>query len=454
MTSRLACITATWLASSSLAAQQLVPESVKVQRSNPMAALGGRTLVVLHLKPYRTDSGYRFAAGDSMGRVEPYPAHLSRNNDGALARADSLYRNQRYREAAAVLERAYGDEPTNPFVLNAYARTLFWIDDRRDQSLDVYRRLIALLDQKGGTNDSVVFVDLWFHEAYWKIASLYLDRGDYKTAAFEITRFLAAPGPRESPVLNQAIDFLVEAYAHLDNDELVRLWAKRALSLNARDAQVLSFLYQMGSRATSRLPTDVLACRPAADTLPPVGAYSFFRQGATVRCVAPRGDDDETVAPCLRVGEVYVGERRDEVEGTLGAPQRSLPQRNGTVAYMYLVFFDGSQRGAYYVIEYESAEGSEIVRSLQLTRDRPPLPLDFSCVLLGDPAERLTRQVGPPARIAPFDDASIAVKGQQWTYGPLPFSAEIVDNRVYSIRVWRPDALPPKRRRFKFAEPS
>jgi hypothetical protein len=56
--------------------------------------------------------------------------------------------------------------------------------------------------------------------------------------------------------------------------------------------------------------------------------------------------------------------------------------------------------------------------------------------------------------IAPFEDASIGVKGQQWTYGPLPFSAEIVDNRVYSIRVRRPDALPPKRRRFKFAEPS
>src|SRR2546425_738349 len=362
MTSRLVCITATWLASSSLTAQQLLPESVKVQRSNPMAALGGRTVVVLHLKPYRTDSGYRFAVGDSMGRVEPYPAHLSRNNDGTLARADSLYSSQRYREAAAVLEGAYRDEPTNPFVLNAYA--------------------------------------------------------------------------------------------HLDNDEQVRLWAKRALSLNARDAQVLSFLYQMGSRATSRLPTDVLACRPAADTLPPVGAYSFFRQGATVRCVAPRGDDDETVAPCLRVGEVDVGERRDEVEGALGAPQRSFSQRNGTVAYMYLVFFDGSQRGAYYVIEYESAEGSEVVRSLQLTRDRPPLPLDFSCVLLGDPAERFTRQVGPPVSIAPFEDASIGVKGQQWTYGPLPFSAEIVDNRVYSIRVWRPDALPPKRRRLKFAEPS
>ncbi len=122
---------------------------------------------------------------------------------------------------------------------------------------------------------------------------------------------------------------------------------------------------------------------------------------------------------------------------------------------MYLVFFDSSQhRGAYYVIEYESVDGSEIVRSLQLTRDRPPLPLDFSCVLLGVPAERFTRPVCPPIRTAPFEDASIGVKGQQWTYGPLPFSVEIVDNRVYSVRVWRPVGLPPRRRRFQFAEPS
>ena len=108
-----------------------------------------------------------------------------------------------------MLAGAYRDEPTNPFVLNAYARTLFWIDDRRDQSLDLNRRLIALLDQQGGTNDSVVVVDLWFHEAYWKIASLYLDRGEYKNAAVEITRFIAAPGPRDSPVWTQASNSLI-----------------------------------------------------------------------------------------------------------------------------------------------------------------------------------------------------------------------------------------------------
>jgi hypothetical protein len=75
-------------------------------------------------------------------------------------------------------------------------------------------------------------------------------------------------------------------------------------------------------------------------------------------------------------------------------------------------------------------------------------------VLLGDPAERLTQQLGPPVRTDLFEDASVGITGRRWTYGPLPFSVEIVDDRVYSIRVWRPNGLPARRRQFKFADPN
>ncbi len=456
MTCRTACIAASFLASAPLRAQQLMQESVKVQRPNPLAALGGRLLTLRHLKPYRTDSGgtYRFGAGDSIGAVEPYPERLSRHHDATIARADSLYNQHRYREAAALLEGAYREEPANPFIVNADARTLFQIDDQRDRSFELYSTLIASLDRQGGTNDSVVFVDLWFQEAYWKIASLYLDRGEYKSAAFEISRFLAAAAPRQIQARRQAMDFLVEAYFHLGEDEMVRLWAAQALRLDPTDAYALPFLYQMGPRATTRSPTDLRACRRTADALPLVGAYSFFRERDTLHCFVDRDDQDSTQAPCLRVGDAYVGEGRDEVERALGAPQQSFPQSSGALAYMYLVFHDVAQhRGAYYVIEYESLQGSEIIRSLQLTRDQPPLPLDFSCVRLGDRAEGLTQQIGPPVHTAPFDDPSVGIKGQRWTYGPVPLSVEIVDGKVYSIRVWRPDGLPLKRRHLKFGQP-
>ena len=40
-------------------------------------------------------------------------------------------------EAADLLARAYADEPGNAFVANEYARTLFWLDDRREESFAV-----------------------------------------------------------------------------------------------------------------------------------------------------------------------------------------------------------------------------------------------------------------------------------------------------------------------------
>src|SRR5260370_7514738 len=199
MTCRSACIAASFLATAPVRAQQLMQESVKVQRPTPLAALGGRLLTLRHLKPYRTDSGgtYRFGAGDSIGAVEPYPERLSRHHDATIARADSLYNQHRYREAAALLEGAYREEPANPFIVNADARTLFQIDDQRDRSFELYRTLIASLDRQSGTNDSVVFVDLWFQEAYSKIPPLCLARGKYKTPAFQLHHFLAPPPPHQ-----------------------------------------------------------------------------------------------------------------------------------------------------------------------------------------------------------------------------------------------------------------
>jgi len=296
--------------------------------------------------------------------------------------------------------------------------------------------------------------DLWFREAYWKIASLYLDRGDYRSAAFEITRFLVGCSPQDPTTLRQAFDYLVETYYNLRDDEMVRLWAARALRLDPGDAYALHFLYEMGPRATTRALTDLLACRTTPGTPLVVGAYSFLRVRDTLRCIVDRDDEDGTPAPCLRIGEVYVGEGRADVERTLGAPKQSVPRDNGAVAYVYVVFFDRTTgRSGYYVVEYESAAGEQVVKALQLTRDRPPLPLDFSCVLLGDAQDRLTLQLGPPTQTLPFDDPTVHVKGERWSYGALPVSVEIVNRQVYSMRVWRPDRLPPKQRHFKFASP-
>jgi len=446
-------------------AQQVVPESVLTKRPDPFAALGGRTVIMRHLRPLpgAPTGGFHFQAGDSIGLIDSYPPHLTRRHDEALKRADSLYNQRRYSEAAALLEPAYRDEPDNAFVLDAYARTLFWINDERDRSFDMYRRLIALLDRQGGTGDSSVSVDLWFGEAYWKIASLYLDRGDYKSAAFEISRFLAASPPRDPRMLGQVLDYLVEAFVHLGDTEMVQLWAARALRLQPADAYVLSLLNEVGARATTRAPTDVLACKTAPDSGPAIGAYSgpaigaysFYRDTRGLHCVVARPDQDSTMLACLRIGWVYVGLGRLEVERLLGRPWKSLRHdADGHEIVVYLVFQDRERhRTAYYAVEYERAGDHEIAESVQLTRDPPPLPVDLSCVQLGDSPERVTRQLGRPDETQAFEDQSIQLRGTRWEYRDAPISIEIVDGKVYSLKVWRPDALTPTERRFNLSPP-
>ncbi len=438
-------------------AQQVVPESALTRRPNPFAALGNRAVAVRHLKPYRgaPAEGFHFQTGESIGVIDSYPPHLTQGHDGTLERAGSLYNRQRYSEAAALLAPAYRDEPGNAFVLNAYARTLFRIDGERDRSFDMYRRLIALLDRQGGTGDSLVSVDLWFGEAYWKVASLYLDRGDYKNAAFEISRFLAANPPRDPRMLAQAFDYLVEAFVHLGDTEMVQLWGARTLRLHPADEYVLSLLNEAGARATVRAPTDALACRVGADSSAAHGGYSFYRDTGGLHCLVARADLDGTVAPCLRIGWVYVGMVRREVERLLGAPWKSLRhEADGHDIAVYLVYRDEKRdRGAYYAIEYEPVGRVQVAQSVQLTADPTPLPLDLSCLQLGDSGDRVTRQLGHPTSTEPFDDPSVQLRGVRWAYGDAPISIEVVDGKVYSLKVWRPVALPPIERRLTLSPP-
>ncbi len=437
--------------------QQVVPESLLTRRPNPFAALGNRAVVMRHLKPYpgAPPEGFHFQAGDSIGVIDTYPLHLTQRHDETLQRADSLYNQRRYSEAAGLLAPAYRDEPDNAFVLNAYARTLFWIDEERDRSFDTYRRLIALLDRQGGTGDSLVSVDLWFGEAYWKIASLYLDRGDYKSAAFEISRFLAANPPRDPRMVGQAIDYLVEAFVHLGDTEMLQLWGARALRLHPADQYVLGLLNEPGAGATMRVPTDALACRVAADSGGAHGGYSFYRDARGLHCLAARPDVDGTVAPCLRIGWVYVGMVRREVERLLGAPWKSLRhEADGHDIAVYLVYRDEKRdRGAYYAVEYEPVGRVQVAQSVQLTADPTPLPLDLSCLQLGDSGDRVTRQLGQPTSTEPFDDPSVRLRGLRWLYGDTPISIEVVDGKVYSLKVWRPEGLPPAERRLKLSPP-
>ncbi|HEV8263917.1 MAG TPA: hypothetical protein VGQ06_03130 [Gemmatimonadales bacterium] len=425
-----------------LAVQVSLPDSVAVTgEPSPYAIFGARHLRLMHLVPFDTAARH-VAPGEPIGKIEDHPARFSLRHHATILKARELYARRQFAEAAALLARAYVDEPDNPFVADEYARTLFWIDDRRDESFRVYRKLIEQLDRRHGTSDSVVAVDAWFAESYWKVASLYLDRGEWEPAAFEITRYLAIRGlgPDE-----QVFTYLAEAYVHLGRTEFARWSAGQALRVNPR-SDALQYLYQLGPAARQWGPTHVFACREVTDSLPCYGAYSFRRDASgAVTCVAPREEPPTPLSPCLRLGWVHVGQTRGDVEQILGRPwQPSPPRADGTEGFAYLVFTDSVRdRGAYYVVEYERAGGGQIARSIQFTGDSIPLPLDFSGLRIGDLPDRVLRQLGAPTSRGEFNDEAQGIRGEWWDWTRASISLEIVNGRLYSVRLWRPDGVRP-----------
>lgn len=185
-----------------------------------------------------------------------------------------------------------------------------------------------------------------------------------------------------------------------------------------------------------------LRCRPAGENLPSVGMYGLFFDNGRRLCVAAKEDGDGTLVPCLRIGWTFVGQVRADVERELGTPWRTL----GAASYAYLVYRDSTgQRGAYYIVEYEQVGGEETALAIQLTGDPAPTNISFSCLQLGDPEADAWRQLGPPAATVPFDAREMEKRGLRWEY-PDPISIEIVNGRVFSFRVWRPEDVPAKKR--------
>ena len=410
------------------------------------AIFNGRPVRYFHLTPAQLDSAPRHVSrGDLLGTIQDRPRRLSPHHHDTIIRARGLYAQGRYADAAALLGPAYTNEPDNRFVMDEYARTLYWIDGRRDESFVVYRKLIEALDREYGTSDTVVAVDAWFLESYWKIGNLYLDHGEWERAAFEITRSASLGTLRDPAQIEQLFTDLAEAYVHLDRPDLARWSAQQVLRIKPRSAEVLRYLYQLGPQARTWGPDHVLACRFSTDTLPCVGGYSFRRDASGgLTCVAPREEPPTQLSPCLRLGWVHVGQLRSEVEEVLGAPFQRAPSRgDGTEGFAYLVFADSVRdRSSYYVVEYERADGVQIAHTIQFTGDSTPLPLDFSGLLLGDPQDRVLRQLGAPASRGDFDDKEQAIRGEWWDWTSAPISLEIVGGRLYSVRLWRPDGVP------------
>jgi hypothetical protein len=385
--------------------------------------------------------------GQRMAHTRPVLDSHQRDYD----RVNDAYDSREYDTAAERATVLVMDDPENPFFIDAYARTLFRIPERRSTGRDVYMRLMEILDGQVALGDSVVPIDVHFLEAYGKLAALHLDAEAYDSAAFESTRALIAAYHSQAPEAWQFIDLqlsqLTEAYAELGKAPLARWFGGAALRWNPANQPVLPYLRQVGPKSER-----IVNCTYSEGSQPGEGNYTLAlaenAEGAALQCVAPAQDRDGTIGPCLRIGEVFVGIGEAEVYSSIGQPIQSVTMEDGTEAHMHLLFNNLSTgAGAYYVIQYEELNAERIVSSIQLSGQSPPITYSCSCIELGSPADAVARQFGQPTSVEEFELEGSDLKGDLWSYEPNPFTVEIVNGVVRSIKVWRPNDIPAQRRR-------
>ncbi|WP_249129196.1 MULTISPECIES: hypothetical protein [Bradyrhizobium] len=74
------------------------------------------------------------------------------------------------------------------------------------------------------------------------------------------------------------------------------------------------------------------------------------------------------------------------------------------------------------------------VFALQISGPAPVAAYGFNQINLGDSTEKLLAQLGSPFHVG----QSGLEKTELWTYGPWPFSFEVGEDRVTSIRISDP----------------
>lgn len=212
---------------------------------------------------------------DFFGYMEKMPDVLSKKYNFIIKKSVKLYNEEKYEQAAKILEVAVKNEPDNPFILNFYAKALYWFDN--ESSYKYYNKLIEILDnQETGEKyfkiknrdkdlleikneklrDEIkeisieiakiskenILVDYWFTESYWKLGTLYLDRSDYLRGIYEITRSMVTKKDDYKLLKEQAYSYLCESFCFLEKPELAKYCADQVFKINPDNKYVLKFL--------------------------------------------------------------------------------------------------------------------------------------------------------------------------------------------------------------------
>lgn len=134
------------------------------------------------------------------------------------------------------------------------------------------------------------------------------------------------------------------------------------------------------------------------------------------------------VRACQRMGPFVVGDSAKKVTSLLGAPHRTLSQPNGQIAWVY--FVEQRDHHPYLIVTVAKTK----VVALQVTGPTAAKEYAFNQIELGLPAKELLARFGSPSHLEPSEEKDTEL----WSYNPWPFSFEVRDDRVSSIRISEP----------------
>lgn len=222
---------------------------------SPNCGLPTRITVInmLHSDADSLPIGTKVYPGMVVAHVQPFPAIRSVYYGSDLTASEAAYDAGHFAEAASLLTEAVNHEPNNPFLLNAYARALYQVNETKAQSYTVYQAFFRAQRAQYVPAANELAVDSWFLESYWKFGTLCLDNEQWEQAAASIEQFLAGYDRIDVPnplLLEQALGYLTEAFFQLRKTELCRYYGQRTLKLYPTNRYVGRYLAALPKTAT------------------------------------------------------------------------------------------------------------------------------------------------------------------------------------------------------------
>jgi len=205
--------------------------------------------------------GKTFAARTNLGQLRDRPKPLT-PNDELFQQAQDLYEKKDHQGAIKILLAVFKLDKQNPFVREAIARNYYKSEGQKGRAIIHYIELMKIIEKgyfeseefsvtittSKEVSESVVIIDPWFLDAYWKLGTLYLDVEEYQKAIIEISKLYYFGFKPD--LVNNASDramaahifgYLAEAYFHTKQKKANNYFFCRTKEIDPQNTYVDQF---------------------------------------------------------------------------------------------------------------------------------------------------------------------------------------------------------------------